>query len=521
MRLLPLLFASASILFISCSERSKNINPVLNKDALQSQFFQLNIERDTTLLTKSGCVIKIPAGSLQSDSTMVKLEIREAISATDIVLGGLRTMSNNKILSSGGMIYFNAAKGYKLSVKKPVELLIPTNNFNPNMQVFKGEEKDGKINWEDPEPLPKDSTIAKIENGKQLFKMNCANCHKVNMDYTGPALYYATARLPRKWIYDFVHNPAGSNDPYSRDIKDKWKPTVMTAFPNLDSNAIDCILAYIKIAHDNNLEEIIPEKPFNDGCFDSCRSYLAKVDFLKEEKKHLLDSNGIFFSLDRNIPIPPPASEDTFSAAIQSNVIDPGVITKVVPTSIKATFYSVQINSTGWFNVDAFLDNQNNAVPSELFVNVQHPVNADFSVSLIVPKFKVFTEGGKLDKSEQYGFHETNGKIPLTQNIECYVIAIGEANGKLYFGISRFISKKIQTINVQVIEMSKEDIQARIKSLNLNGVDFEIKNAPNAEKIKQIEQKQNDAEIFKPKNCNCGEPSADSSDINTLPIAAR
>ena len=83
--------------------------------------------------------------------------------------------------------------------------------------------------------------------GEALFKANCANCHKPDQDYTGPALKGARDREPSKdWVYGWVHNPAGTNDAYSTPLKDKFKPTVMTAFPQLSKTDIDAILDYVE-----------------------------------------------------------------------------------------------------------------------------------------------------------------------------------------------------------------------------------------------------------------------------------
>ena len=85
--------------------------------------------------------------------------------------------------------------------------------------------------------------------GEALFKANCASCHKPDADYTGPALKGSREREPSKdWIYKWVANPAGmiASDPYAKTLFDKWKPTVMTAFPQLKKADIDAILDYVE-----------------------------------------------------------------------------------------------------------------------------------------------------------------------------------------------------------------------------------------------------------------------------------
>ncbi len=88
--------------------------------------------------------------------------------------------------------------------------------------------------------------FVQAQEGEALFKANCANCHKPNQDYTGPALAGARKREPSAdWVYKWVANPAGTNDDYAVKLKDKWKPTIMTAYPNLTKKQIDGILDYV------------------------------------------------------------------------------------------------------------------------------------------------------------------------------------------------------------------------------------------------------------------------------------
>jgi cytochrome c551/c552 len=86
------------------------------------------------------------------------------------------------------------------------------------------------------------------QDGKALFTANCANCHKVDADYTGPWIKGARDRQPDKeYIYKWMANPAGmiASDPYAKALFAKWKPTMMTAFGNLKKAEIDAILDYV------------------------------------------------------------------------------------------------------------------------------------------------------------------------------------------------------------------------------------------------------------------------------------
>ncbi|MFT3910223.1 MAG: cytochrome c [Ferruginibacter sp.] len=520
-----LLIIAITIFLCSCNNNKTGISNILNPDHLATQTFSLNINRDTTLVTSSNCIIKIPKGSLASDSQDIKLEIKEALNNTDIVLAGLTTLSGKQALSSGGMMYINAATGYKVSIKKELEVLIPTKDYKADMNVFKGVDSAGKINWADPQPLPKDPLQLNIETGKQLFKAKCANCHKPEADYTGPALAGITKRSTLQWIYHFIWNPAGMSDPESMQVKDKWKPTVMTAFANLSPTDINNILTYIETAGDKNWK--VPDQYFAKDsaaeaeflCVDSCYKYRMALEEVANKRVELEADADDFFTLDQTIPVPPqtqPVNTNTDPPIqIQQQEATPEKET-VQPSSIKATFYTINIKAFGWWNIDILLKERSNCSPSELFVRLQGNYEADFQVMLMVPSVKAFVQGGKLKDGKQYGFDETNGKIPLPQNAPCYIIAFAEVGDKLIFGKASFFAQLSQTIDISFSETTKEGLANQIKTLKLDGIGAEVKDSKNAENIKTIERITTEADKLKPKNCNCELPGTASSDTTAI-----
>ena len=87
------------------------------------------------------------------------------------------------------------------------------------------------------------------QDGEALFKSKCASCHKVDKDFTGPALHGVMSRIPDpEWIYKWIASPAKmiASDPYAAQLAAKWKPSVMTAFPELKKEEIDAIIAYVE-----------------------------------------------------------------------------------------------------------------------------------------------------------------------------------------------------------------------------------------------------------------------------------
>ncbi|MEN9549810.1 MAG: hypothetical protein RIR12_2401 [Bacteroidota bacterium] len=88
--------------------------------------------------------------------------------------------------------------------------------------------------------------------GKALFNANCASCHQIKKDGTGPALMGLEDR--HKWadhkeLLKWINNPAAymAADPYTQGLKAKYG-SMMTAFPAVTLKNVDDVVAYINDA---------------------------------------------------------------------------------------------------------------------------------------------------------------------------------------------------------------------------------------------------------------------------------
>lgn len=92
---------------------------------------------------------------------------------------------------------------------------------------------------------------ASAQDGKALFKLNCAGCHGIDKAITGPALRNVQDRWPTKeLLHAWIKNNAKliqSGDPTANKIKD-YSSSAMSIFENLSDGEIDAILAYINSA---------------------------------------------------------------------------------------------------------------------------------------------------------------------------------------------------------------------------------------------------------------------------------
>lgn len=90
-----------------------------------------------------------------------------------------------------------------------------------------------------------------IPDAKVIFAANCASCHRLNEDATGPALSGAPARWNNDTarLKNFIRNwgtvTASGKDPRANELAAKWG-TMMTSFPALTDAELNALLDYMK-----------------------------------------------------------------------------------------------------------------------------------------------------------------------------------------------------------------------------------------------------------------------------------
>lgn len=95
--------------------------------------------------------------------------------------------------------------------------------------------------------------------GKTLFRNYCAQCHSKDMKtaMTGPALGGAQERwADDEALYSWIRNSQAmiaEGHPRAVELWNEWKPTIMTAYPDLTDDEIGSVLAYVNGTFDGTL----------------------------------------------------------------------------------------------------------------------------------------------------------------------------------------------------------------------------------------------------------------------------
>ncbi len=89
---------------------------------------------------------------------------------------------------------------------------------------------------------------ADVAKGKELYAQNCATCHKIHVNATGPALKDVSQRRTEAWLIKWIRNSQSmikSGDPIAVKLYEEWNQTAMNSFPDFSDQDIKNILAYI------------------------------------------------------------------------------------------------------------------------------------------------------------------------------------------------------------------------------------------------------------------------------------
>lgn len=94
------------------------------------------------------------------------------------------------------------------------------------------------------------SDVGNQRHGKVLFQQNCASCHNIYKQVTGPALRDVMERWDHDTVtlYRFIHNSSeliASGHRYSVDLFKQFDKQLMPAFPGLSDQDISDIFSYM------------------------------------------------------------------------------------------------------------------------------------------------------------------------------------------------------------------------------------------------------------------------------------
>lgn len=482
MRFFLLLTTLSAICACGSSDKTNPLS-VFSPSVLPVQEYTINNEKDTLLKTLHGSRIWINKGSFDTKDP-VRLVIKEAISPAEIFAAGLITESDGRPLGSGGMIYINTVeKG--IALLKPLKVAIPTNSFEPAMQVFKGVESDsGRINWTDPQPLDSTPFQNSIALGKAIFRSKCYACHTIFRKMTGPQLAGLENRGPwkdRQQLLRWINNPSRymSTNRYTQGLRQEYG-SMMTGFADLTQNDVNAIADYIK------------SEAARPGAFEEQLLYsrsLRKKDTgsvqLSGNTSTLNDSVATNLYPDSNncdpstVYLPVASPEPAFLD------IDTAVPAAKLPVAAEAmgndennqntdiSSYEFTINTLGWYNVDFFADGFPGTWMTQVRVKIS---NQDHTgpviLTLFSPRNKMQMQAENEEKNI-YRFNYVDNGIPLFLQDRAILLAYTSKENKIFYAIKEFTVQKAQSFELTLRETTESDILKAMKEKKLDNASLD------------------------------------------------
>jgi mono/diheme cytochrome c family protein len=189
------------------------------------------------------------------------------------------------------------------------------------------------LSWADPSPLESNPATRQIANGKVIYLTNCASCHTLQGNVTGPPLAWITARRDRKWLFEFTRNSARMlwrGDAYSCYLFNRYSKRSMEIFPNLSDSALGDLYAYIAVASRRIDSSLVLDQKRG---FDSCAVNDPKCSGATNKTVALSGSGS--------------AAGSGLASGSGSGSGD----SASAPIVSSASYYGFSVNRWGWYNV--------------------------------------------------------------------------------------------------------------------------------------------------------------------------
>ncbi len=155
-----------TILPVAAVKKYQNMKEFYRDLSVGYQNFKINTAKDTIIRGEKGTILFIPKAAFEgvAVNAIVDFRLKEAYSVSDIISENLSTMSGDKLLQTGGMIYIDAKyNGKDLTLEKTMNVAFSSKESNQvGMQLFSGvrdSKNNGSIDWI---PLNKDGEVEEV-----------------------------------------------------------------------------------------------------------------------------------------------------------------------------------------------------------------------------------------------------------------------------------------------------------------------------------------------------------------------
>jgi hypothetical protein len=499
-KLIIILLAATAL--ISCRQDVKqiarNTANILTTENLPSSVFSIASDRDTVISGNGGTQIRIKANSFADKSGKlfqgrVDIELKEAITNSDIVLGNMTTLSNGRVLESGGMIYLNAtSKINQLSIAEnsSIEVSVPADVVNDSMQIYSAEKdsSSNEINWINPKDDIVKAAATDSLNESTAFNFSPEVVANDTIDlFTEDAESIPVPPKPQEHqggdttislIFDSATFPEFSE---YRNVEFKFKNGNEY---NPDDAHITWFSIDLKKAEEKGFYTIKFQGWYNEKLIE--RNYTVTPVFEGADYKTAMEKyNETFKNFEKKkkkIELAKIEAEKERIKTEKKQQIEWQKAQRERIVQMKKQVASQSISNTnsfstdknvryvfilkdlGWANIDILYD-----MPNTKLVDLETSIenNKEYDVvyiSLIFNKVKIYLPGYK-KSNNTYSFTHGNFEAPrLPVGESALIIATAYKDGVPFLAIQPVIIEKKQKVSLQLKETTADKLKAEIKA---------------------------------------------------------
>jgi hypothetical protein len=432
------LFCLVVIIFNSCNQDKV----YLTKISFPQINFTISPNSDTTIFGEQGTRLFIEKETFQFlDGTVVKdsitINLKEFYKKSDIILADLSTVSNEKILESGGMINITAtSKGQQLEIKSSKRIVAhfpKLKDTNKEMNLFYSDKTatDSSVtNWNI-------DTVSLVKNTIKLsswgyvwadyddsteFKYIPKKFVDTGYYWNPIDLYINAFNFSTSTIKDVSLN--GVDIEFKIDKNGKIRAPILTG--KVSENARKEILSFV-----NNLPE------FNPG---------------RDKKGNIIERTGTLgISEGQIVPLYKSSEEYISSFDKKYSKFEKQPIKNM--NDAELNYYVFSIVKLGWINCDRFLE-----TPQTVDFFVQTPSSNDIKIKMVFNDIKGVLMANYIDG--KYVFT----KVPLGRQVT--IVAIKNINGKFETAFQNLTIADKPLVNLTFRETTLAELKQNLEKLN-------------------------------------------------------
>ncbi|WGD35673.1 energy transducer TonB [Olleya sp. YS] len=424
----------------------------------------INNEKETTITFKEGTVLNIPAkcfidtnGKLARGN--INIEVTEYYQLSDMLLANLTTMSDDKQLETGGMLFVKAnKKGKELRLKSgnSIRYKFSSNNSKKrDMQLFLGEENKDRVNWTLDKQVEPTTTTTEVHEVRfveeEIVEVPINIIEEVPVF---PGCDTGT-NTEKKQCFDKALSKLilkNFNTSLAEDLNLTGKHKIRASF-KIDTNGdvvdIQARAANTELANEAiRVLKLIPKlKPGIQRGKAVIVPYWLPINFTVAGSTK--NNPSLITVKDKT------SFEKKFEAQLKNRDSVNSTSTNVI-TAKSVSRYVFYGSKLGWINCDRFIRSNTNAIKFKL--KIKDANGAD--VKMVFKSYNSILPSKRNNDNYDFG--------TVAVNEEVILVAIKMIDDKLFLGVKNATTKQISELQFDYKEVSLDELKSELQKLNPN-----------------------------------------------------